>query len=151
MATTITPTNLTVTISSQITLNGQTINSENQLVIPSVNEFDKRIMTVPTSSEVVVIGFGSAVAAGTFIKGDMKYLQITNLDAVNYARIRVKKNGADTFDTKLDAGQSFIMGNTKESVSASAAAWSGTFQDADSINAQAYSAPVDIEYVVASI
>jgi hypothetical protein len=150
MATTITPENLTVTISEVITLNGQTINSENQLVIQSVNEFDKRIMTIPTASEVTVISFGSAVAAGTFIRGDMKYLRVTNLDAVNYARIRVKKSGADTFDTKLDAGKSFMIGNTKESVSAAGAAFA-TFVDADSINMQADTANVDIEYVVASI
>lgn len=150
MATTILPQTLTVTISSQITLNNQTINSENQLVIPSITEFDKRIMTLPTTSEVTVIAFGTPVAAGTFVAGNLKYLQITNKDAVNYARIRVKKNGGNTFDTRLDAGQSFIMGNSKESVSETAVSFS-TFADADSINAQAYVAPVDIEYVVASI
>lgn len=150
MATTITPTTFTATISEQITLNGQTINSENQLDISDVNEFDKRIMSIPTSSEVTVVAFGAAVAAGTFISGDMKYFRITNKDSVNYARIRVKKNGADTFDTRLEAGKSFIMGNTKESVSATGASWSA-FQDADSINAQAYTAAIDIEYVVVSI
>lgn len=150
MATTITAQSLTVTISTQITLNGQAINSENQLVIPSINEFAKRIMTIPTSSEVTVISFSTAVAAGTFIRGDIKYLQLTNKDAVNYARIRVKKNGAAAFDVRLDAGQSFIMGNTKESVSETAVAFA-TFVDADSISAQADTASVDIEYVVASI
>lgn len=150
MASTITAANLTTTISETITLNGQTINSENQLVIASVNEFDKRIMTIPTSSEVTVVAFSTAVAAGTFVSGDMKYFRVTNKDAVNYCRIRTKKNGADTFDIRLDAGQSFLLGNTKESVSATAVSFS-TFADADSINAQAYTAAVDIEYVVASI
>jgi hypothetical protein len=149
MASTVVASNLTVTVSTQITLNGQQINSENQLVIPSINEYDKRIMSVPTS-EVVVIGFGSAVAGGTFIRGDMKYLQMTNLDAVNYARITIKKNGADTFGMKLEPGKTFMMGNTKEAVSASGAQIV-TYQDADSINAEADNAPVDIEYVVASI
>lgn len=148
MPSTITAQNLTVTVSTSITLNGQPINSENQLIIPNINEFDKRIMSVPIS-EVIVIGFGSTVGAGTFIRGDMKYLQITNLDSVNYARITVKKNGADTFGVKLDPGKMFIMGNTKEAVSATGATLV-TYQDADSINCQADSAAVDIEYVVAS-
>lgn len=150
MATTVTAQDLTVTISEAITLNGQTINSENQLVVEDVNEFDKRIMSIPISSEVTVIALGTAVAAGTFIRGDLKYFRVTNLDAVNYARIRVKKNGADTFDQRLDAGKSFMMGNGKLSVSATAAAYSA-FADADSINMQADTAAVDIEYVVASI
>lgn len=150
MASTIETTSFTSTITEQITINGQAINSENQLVIEDVNEFDKRIMTLPTASEVTIVAFGAGVAAGTFITGDMKYLRITNKDSVNYARIRVKKNGSDTFDQRIEAGKSFMMGNTKECVSATGATFSA-FQDADSINGQAYTAPIDIEYVVVSI
>lgn len=150
MATTLTPATLTVTISTAINLNGQPRNTENQLEIESINEYDSRIMTIPTSSEVTVIALGTTVAAGTFIRGDLKYFQVTNLDAVNYARIRMKKNGADTFDQRLDAGKTFMVGNGKLNVSASGATFV-TFVDADSISAQADTAPVDIEYVVASI
>lgn len=150
MATTITPQTLTVTISETINLNNQPINSENQLTISDINEVDKRITSVPTSSEVTLINFGSAVAAGTFIRGNVKYIRITNKDNTNFVRIRVKKTGADTFDVKLDAGKSFMIGNDKESVSASAASFSA-FVDADSINAQADTATVDVEYFVASI
>ena len=149
MASTITPSSFTATISTQITLNGQQKITENQLTIADVNEYDSRIMNIPTASEVTVVAFSTGVAAGTFISGDMKYLQITNKDTVNYARIRVKKNGADTFDQRLDAGKSFIMGNTKLSASETAVAFA-TFQDADSISMQAYGAEVAIEYVVAS-
>ncbi len=150
MATTITASNLQVTITEQITLNNQAINSENQLVIPSITQFDKRIMSIPTANEVTVVAFATGVAAGTFVSGNLKYFRVTNKDAVNYARIRVQKNGADTFDQRLDAGQTIIMSNNKESVSATGVTFA-TFQTADSINAQAYVAPVDIEYVVASI
>jgi hypothetical protein len=150
MASTISAQSLTVTISEKINLNGQAIDSENQLVIPSINEFSKRIMKVPTASEVTLVAFSSTVAAGTFVSGDLKYMRLTNKDSVNYARIRVKKNGADTLDMRLDAGQSFIMGNTKESVSAAAGAFSA-FVDADSVSAQAYTGAIDVEFVVASI
>lgn len=150
MASNIAPANLTITISTQITLNGQAINSVNELVIQDVNEFDKRIMSIPTATEVTVVAFATGVAAGTFISGDLRYLQITNKDRTNYARIRVKKNGGDTFDTRLDAGQSFIMGNVQESVSATAAAFA-TFQNMDSVNMQSFGSAVDIEYVVASV
>lgn len=150
MASTITPVPFTAILSETINLNGQDINSENQLTISDVNEFDKRIMTIPTGSEITMVSFSAAVAAGTFISGDMKYFRVTNLDTVNYARIRVKKNGADTFDTRLEAGKWFTMGNVKESVSGTAASFTG-FQEADSINAQAYGAAIDVEYVVVSI
>lgn len=150
MASTIIPSDLTVVITSSITLNGQAINSVNTLIIPSINEFDKRIMSIPTAQEVTVVAFATGVAAGTFISGDMRYLQITNKDAVNYVRIRAKEVNAYSFDIRLDPGQSFIMGNTLESVTETAAAFT-TFKQMDSVNAQAFTAAVDIEYVVASI
>lgn len=150
MASTITAQTLTVTISEQIVLNNQPINSENQLTIPSIGQIDKRIVSIPTASEVTVLNFGTAVAAGTVVRANVKYIRITNKDSTNYVRIRVKKTGADTFDVKVDAGQSFIMSNASESVSATAASFSA-FVDADSINAQANTAAVDIEIFVASI
>lgn len=150
MASTITAQTFTATISTQITLNGQPQVTENKLMITDVNEYANRIMTIPTASEVTVVAFGAAVAAGTFISGDMKYLQITNKDSTNYVRIRVKKAGADTFDMRLDAGKTFLMGNVKESVAATAGAFSA-FVDADSVSAQANTAEVAIEYVVVSI
>jgi len=150
MASTLTAQTLTVTISESLVLNSQPINSENQITIPSIGQVDKRIVSIPFSSEVTILNFGTAVAAGTVIRANVKYIRITNKDATNYVRIRVKKTGAETFDVKVDAGQSFIMSNAKEYVSATAGAFSA-FVDADSINAQADTAAVDVELFVASI
>lgn len=150
MASSITSTDFIATISEQVTLNGQPINSENQLTVEDVNNVDKRIMTLPEGSEVTIVQFASAVAAGTFVRGDMRYLRITNKDTVNYARIRMKKNGADAMDLRLNAGGSFMLNNAKLSVSETAASFTA-FQDADSVSGQAYDGDIDIEYSVASI
>ncbi len=148
MATTITPATLTATISETISLNGQPVNSTQTLTIPSITQIDKRIVTIPTS-EVAVIGFGSAVSTGQFIAANVKYIRISNLDDTNFVRIRVKKSGADTFDIKLQAGKTFMLGNVSESVSATGASFSA-FQTADTIDAQADTAAVQIEYFVAT-
>lgn len=150
MATTVTPTNITVTITTQITLNGNQRNTVNEIVIPNIGEYDSRIMTIPTSPEVTIMNFSSPVAAGTFIKGNLKHLQITNLDAVNYARIRVSKVNTYGFDVRLDPGKSFMMGNVKEYATSVGTGFT-SFVEYDSISAQADTNPVDIEYVVASI
>lgn len=150
MASTIVAQTLTVTISESINLNNQPINSENQLTIASIGQVDKRIVSIPISTEVTVLAFGTAVAAGTLIRANVKYIRITNKDATNFVRIRVKKTGSETFDVKVNAGQSFIMSNASESVAATAGAFSA-FVDADSINAQADTAAVDIEVFAASI
>jgi hypothetical protein len=150
MASSLTPASLTVTISEDINLNGQPINSKNELTVANIAAVDKRILTVPTTSEVTIVDFATGVSAGTFISDNLKYVRVTNKDTVNYARIRVTKAGSSTFDQQLDAGKSFMFGNTKESVSATAVAFA-TYVQMDSINAQAYIAPIDIEIFVASV
>lgn len=150
MPSTVIPADLTVTLTTNVILNGQPKITENQLVIASINEYDSRIMQVPSSQEVTLVAFGTQVAAGTFIRGDMKYFHVTNLDSVNYARIRVQKTSAYGFDVKLDPGKTFMMGNTKEFATQVGATFV-QFVDADYIAAQADSSPVDIEYVVASV
>lgn len=150
MATTISPQTLTVTISEAINLNGQPINSENQLTISSIGQIDKRIVSIPISSEVTVLNFGTTVAAGQVIRDNVKYIRLTNKDAVNYVRVRVTKAAGATFDVQVNAGQSFIMSNAKLSVSTTGGAFA-SFSDADSINCQANTASVDIELFVASI
>lgn len=150
MASSVTAVNLTVTHTEQITLGTTAMDSSNQIIIPSIVQADKRIVNIPTASEVVVIAFNaSAVAAGQFVQANVKYVRFTNLDDTNFVRLRVKKTGADTFDVKILAGETFIMSNTKESVSATAGAFSA-FVDADSINMQADTAAVPVEYFVAS-
>ena len=150
MATTITPATLTVTLSEQIILNNQPINSENKLTIASITQVDKRIVAVPTASQVTLLNFGSAVAAGTVILANVKYIRLTNKDAVNFVRIRVTKTSGVTFDVKVEAGKSFIMSNGQLSVSETAVAFSA-FQDASNISAQADTSSVDVELFVASI
>jgi DNA-binding protein len=150
MATTISPQTLTVTLSSAINLNGQPINSENQLTIPSIASVDKRIVSVPTSSQVTLLTFGSSVAAGQLITGNVKFVSITNKDSTNYVRLRVTRTNQDTFDVKIDAGGYYIMMNPSESVSANGSAFS-SFVNAYNISAQADTGAVDVEIFAASI
>lgn len=149
MATTINAANLTVTLTTSITLNTKPVSTENKLTIASINEVDTRIITIPFASEVTILNFSTIVSAGTFIGANVKYLQIVNKDSANFVRIRVAKTTGQTFDIKLDAGKFFILGNDKESASETEAAFVD-FVDIDSISAQADTAAVDIEYFIAS-
>lgn len=150
MATTVSPQTLTVTLSETINLNGQSINSENQLTIPSITSIDKRIVTIPFASQVTVLNFGAAVAAGTVIAANVKYIRITNKDSVNFVRVRVTKASGETYDERIDAGKSCMFGNALLSANSTGAAFSA-FITADNISAQADTAPVDIEIFSASI
>ena len=149
MPSTITAGTLVVELTTTLTLNTETFNTSNKLTINNIDQADKRILSIPFASEVEIVNFSTAVGAGTFVGANVKYLQIVNKDSANFVRIRVAKTAAQTLDIKLEAGKAFILGNNKESVSETEAAFV-SFVDIDSISAQADTADVDIEYFIAS-
>jgi hypothetical protein len=141
---------LTVALTTTITVNGSTRETINQVIIPAINQYDNRVMSIPYNIQVPILSFGAQVGAGTFISGELEYLSIANLDAVNYAQINVSKVSTYGFNVRLDPGKMFVMGNTKE-YATSVGATFVTFVDYDTISMQAIgSSPIDIEYVVAT-
>ena len=107
MTTTLTAATLTVTVTEAVSLNGYDQGSKNTLTIASINEVNKRIVTVP-ASEIEVVALSTANASGTFIEGDVRYMRFTNLDDTNHLTLTFKNENADEFAVKLDKGQSFI-------------------------------------------
>ena len=71
---------LSVTHTESLTLNGQEFGGTNILSVTGINNVDKRIVTVPTS-EVTLVSFSTAIAAGTFNEANVRYIRITNKDA----------------------------------------------------------------------
>jgi len=107
MTTTLTAATLTVTVTEAVSLNGYDQGSKNTLTIASINEVNKRIVTVP-ASEIEVVALSTANASGTFIEGDVRYMRFTNLDDTNHLTLTFKNENDDEFAVKLDKGQSFI-------------------------------------------
>ena len=107
MASTITAATLKVTVTETISLNGIQQGSTNTTEYASINEVYKRIVTIPTS-EVVLLNFGTAVAAGTFDEGKVRHIRITNKDNANHVYLVFKNEYNNECCMKLDKGQSFI-------------------------------------------
>ena len=155
MGTTIPSANMTVTVSESLTLGGYPQGTTNSFVVSQVSEVSRRIIIVPIT-EVVIATIGTAVAAGTFVEGDVKYIRITNKDDKNHVGLIFKNEDNDEFGVKLDAGKTFIYnGDISEGVvdtmEANAGAIStNTFADLVNITAIADSSPVDLEVFVAS-
>jgi hypothetical protein len=147
MATTITTSDLTVSITESVTLNGVDQGGSHTLTVSDVKETDRRIVNVDTT-EVDIIGFGTGNAQGQFERTEVKYIRITNLDDTNYLTLGISKTGADTAYLKLEAGKSAIFGNDDLEVDAAGGA-SSAFVEADSISGKANGAAVDVEYFVA--
>jgi len=157
MASTITAATLTVTLTESVTLNGSDQGATNTLSIASVNEVSKRIVTATTTERIILV-FGSNIAAGQFDKTKAVYVRITNLDDTNHVGLIFRNETGDEFSVKLDKGQSFIYNgdlaggvvDTMDAVDA-AGLTTNTFADLVDITADADTASVDLEVFVASI
>ena len=155
MATTITAATLTVTITEEITLNGQDKGSTNALTVASVTEVSQRIVNVPTS-EVVILAMGTAVAAGQLVEGDVRYIRLTNKDDTNHITLVFKSENSNECSHLLDAGHSFIYpgdnsGGVVNTHDASASALTVSLDDLVDITAQANTAACDLEIFVAGV
>ena len=156
MSSTISNATLTVKLTESISLNGSEQGATNTLTIGSINEVYKRIVTVPTS-EVTLIEMSTAVANGTFVESDVRYIRITNKDDANHVSLTFKNEDNDEMGIKLDKGQSFIYnadlaGGVVDTFDANAGTVTpGTHADLVNITALANTAAVDVEVFVACV
>jgi len=158
MTTTLTAATLTVTLKESIELNGVEQGATNTKTIASVNEISKRIVTVTTTEAEVVAFHVSAIASGTFLEGDVRYLRFTNLDDTNFVTLTFKNENDDEFAIKVDAGHSFIFpgdnsGGVVNTMDAINAVELGTPSLSDLVNvtADADTASCDMEIFIASV
>jgi hypothetical protein len=144
MATTISNATLTVQRIESVTLNGKEYGNTNSSTFANINEVDQRIVIIPTS-EITVLAFGAAAAAGTFVRANLKFLRIINKDDTNFISIKLTDGSADHVWLKIPAGCEFTLGAAQlESASSFSA-----FADITTISAIADTAAVHIEYFIA--
>jgi hypothetical protein len=156
MATTITAATLTVTLTEEISLNGQDKGSTNALTVASVTEVSQRIVEVPTS-EITILSFQATnPGAGTFDEADVRYIRLTNKDDTNHITLVFRSASSTECAHKLDAGQSFIYAGTAAGIVVTHLASgspdigsSPTLVDLVAITAFANSAACDLEIFVA--
>ena len=156
MATTITAATLTVTLTEEISLNGQDKGSTNAMTVASVTEVSQRIVEVPTS-EITILSFQATnPGAGTFDEADVRYIRLTNKDDTNHITLVFRSASSTECAHKLDAGQSFIYAGTAAGIVVTHLASgspdigsSPTLVDLVAITAFANSAACDLEIFVA--
>jgi len=165
MATTIKNATLKITIEEEITLNGSRQGAKNTLRISDINEVYKRILTCPANVDTTVFRSGVTVDVtdSSMDVQDVKYIRLTNLDADNSVNVNlqidVTESGSgasaanETATILLEAGHSFVMGTSHDSIAAYDADSSvqTTLHDLESILVDPSANAVDVEIFVASV
>jgi len=149
MASSITSADLKVRIIESVKLNGKDRGSDNTLTISSINEVDNRIVTIASGSETTLFNLSANSTAGTFATGSLKYARITNKDDTNEIRLRVSAS-AESTDFRIDAGNSFLLSNSKMSGSSVGSRNILSYEDITGIFAEPSGSNVDVEVFIAS-
>ena len=147
-------TSLTVTIKEVLTLSdtvdSRDLGGTNTLTITNINEASKRIVTVPTS-ETTLVTFGTTVAAGQYIKGDVRYIRLTNKDDTNYIILNIEGDASTDFSVRLDPYSSYLIISQSATGVVDYADISGKdLEDLTAIKATADNDACDIEIFIAN-
>tara|TARA_R110000824_G_scaffold162232_3_gene337862 strand:- start:467 stop:922 length:456 start_codon:yes stop_codon:yes gene_type:complete len=108
MASTITAGTLTVKLTESISLNGSEMGSTNTLTINAINEINQRIVTVDAANVRTLFNFGGTIAAGEFVRANVKYLRITNKDDTNTVSINIRGDTTNCW-VEVEPGGSFVL------------------------------------------
>ena len=159
MASTITASAMTVTLSESITLNGKNQGGTTTKTFSSIAEISKRILTISTN-EATIATFSAAVAStGHYNDGNVRYIRFTNLDDTYFVTLTFTNDDNDEVAIKVDAGQSFIWnadnsGGLVDVLNATQdadAASDTNLGDLTNIQADADTGSCDLEIVIASV
>lgn len=110
MASTLAAGTVTVKITETVSLNGTTYDATNILTVPSINEISQRIVNVPGQTVVELFEFASEPGRGKFIKDDVQYLRITNLDDTHSIAVNTESAISNNW-TLVTPGRSFLLGS----------------------------------------
>ena len=113
----------------------------------TVTQVYKRIITCTTTEQSVLL-FAAADAAGTLKDATADYIRITNLDATNFVQLRIV-GGTSQYYVKLEAGDSWVGGNSLMYADATGTAATESFINIDTIHADADTASCDVEIFAA--
>ena len=146
MASTVTATTLTSTITESISLNGNTYGNTVTHSVATQGEAYSRTLNVATS-ETTIASFGSADAGGTVVGDDVSYMRFTNLDDTNYVQLTFKTSGSN-FSVKLRAGESYVCMNNQ--IDADDDTTMGTLADCTSVTGKGNTTAIDVEFIIVS-
>tara|TARA_R100000315_G_scaffold18483_1_gene6554 strand:+ start:133 stop:618 length:486 start_codon:yes stop_codon:yes gene_type:complete len=161
MASTITAAAMTVTITENITLNGQAQGGTNTFSVGSVNEIYKRIVTCVDDTDCTIATFQTATSTsdGAIDLEDVRYIRVTNLDDTNPMNLSLQIAGGEDGSPNMsstilvEAGKSFIMGSPHDGIAVDddAAGIVTALNDLESLLVDPLSENIDVEVFIASV
>ena len=161
MASTLTASTMTVSISESITLNGKNQGSTQTLNISSIKDVYKRIVRCVDDTDCTIATFQTATSTsdGAIDLENVRYIRVTNLDDTNPMNLSLQVAGGEggtanmSTTVLVSAGESFILGTIHDGIALDddSASIVTALNDLESLLVDPLSEDIDVEVFIASI
>ena len=98
----------TLQIKERVLLNGTERGTDYNLTISGIENYDNRIVTVPTGSETTIFKYSDSPNAGTFTSGSFKYGRISNYSSTVPINLKVSSS-SELMNFSIAAGGTFML------------------------------------------
>ena len=79
----------------------------------SIANVDKRIFKLPNSNLNKLVSFGTTIADGVFVRADIRYIRVTNLDGSAALQVGLDDGASDAAYTSVAADSSIMYTGVK--------------------------------------
>ena len=105
---------LTVTITEALAIGHDTTADERDFAQTCTHTFtgilntSKRIFKLPNSNLNKLVSFGTTIADGVFVRADVRYIRVTNLDGTTALQVGLDDEASDAAYTSVAANSSIM-------------------------------------------
>ena len=136
----------TLLIRERVLLEGTERGTDYHITIKGIENYDNRIVTVPSGSETTIFKYSDTPGAGTFASGSFKYGRISNYSSDTPINLKVSSS-TELLNFSIAAGGSFML-STNEITGSSTNTFS--YDDIMSVFVEPSGSSAKIEYFIAT-
>ena len=136
----------TLQIKERVLLNGTERGTDYNLTIPNIENYDNRIVTIPSGSDTTIFKYSNTPSAGTFNSGSFKYGRISNYSSTVPINLKISSS-SELMNFSITAGGTFML-----STSDITGSLTNTFSydDIMSVFVEPSGSPAKVEYFIAT-
>jgi hypothetical protein len=98
----------TLQIKERVLLNGTERGTDYNLTISNIENYDNRIVTIPSGSNTTIFKYSDTPSAGTFNSGSFKYGRISNYSTTAPINLKVSSS-SELMNFSIAAGGTFML------------------------------------------
>lgn len=98
----------TLQIKERVLLNGTERGTDYNLTISNIENYDNRIVTIPSGSNTTIFKYSDTPSAGTFNSGSFKYGRISNYSSTVPINLKISSS-SELMNFSIAAGGTFML------------------------------------------